>query len=210
MRDKISEILQTDIYGITCEEMSGGRSNPQVVREMIGAGIKIIQYREKEKSKREKLAECRAIRKICNPGVLFIVNDDIDIAILCQADGVHVGQDDLPADEVRKLLGPEMIIGVSAGTPDEVDDAIKRGADYLGVGPVFTTGTKTDAGLPVGLDFLEYVVKNYYIPLVAIGGINCVNIKEVQKSGVPCSAMVSALVASPDIKETVAFIRHVL
>ena len=208
MRKKIMEIFQTDIYGVTCEALSPGRDNLDVVRQMINAGIKIIQYREKEKSKREKYEECRVIREMCKPaGVLFIVNDDVDIAILSKAGGVHVGQDDLPADAVRKLVGPEMVIGVSADTPSEVEDAMARGADYIGVGPVFATGTKADAGDPVGLDLIENIAMNYKIPLVAIGGIDGENIVDVRRRGVPCSAMVSALVSCGDLSAEVQRIR---
>jgi thiamine-phosphate pyrophosphorylase len=208
MRKKANEIFQTDIYGITCEALSAAGDNLEVVRQMVNAGVKIIQYREKDKPKKEKLEECKVIREMCKPaGVLFIVNDDVDIAILCKAGGVHVGQDDLPVDQVRRLVGPEMIIGVSADTPGEVEDAIACGADYIGIGPVFTTDTKPDAGEPVGLDLVEFMAKNYKIPLVAIGGINGENIIEVRRRGIPCSAMISALVGCEDIAVRVAEIR---
>ncbi|MBS4031560.1 MAG: thiamine phosphate synthase [Clostridiales bacterium] len=211
MREKVNEIFQTDIYGITCEALSATGDNLEVVRQMINAGVKIIQYREKDKPKKEKLEECKVIREMCKPArVLFIVNDDVDIAILCKAGGVHVGQDDLPADQVRKLVGPEMIIGVSADTPGEVEDAIARGADYIGIGPVFTTGTKADAGEPVGLELVEFMAKNYKIPLVAIGGIDGKNIIEVRRRGIPCSAMISALVGCDDIVSRVAEIRKTI
>lgn len=208
MRKDVATIFQTDIYGVTCEALSPGQDNLNVVRQLLQAGVRIIQYREKEKSKREKYEECRVIREMCKPaGVLFIVNDDVDIAILAGAGGVHVGQDDLPADAVRKLVGPEMIIGVSADTPGDVEDAIARGADYVGAGPVFATDTKPDAGVPVGLELIEFVAKNYKIPLVAIGGINENNIVDVRKRGVACSAMVSALVGYEDVVAQVAKIR---
>lgn len=211
MRARVAEIFQTDLYGITCEALTPGGDNLEAVRQMVNAGVKIIQYREKEKPRREKYEECRVIRELCKPaGVLFIVNDDVDIAILSKAGGVHVGQDDLPADAVRRLVGPDMVIGVSAGTPAEVEDAIARGADYVGIGPVFATGTKGDAGEPVGLDFIEYVAKNYKIPLVAIGGINGENVLAVRRRGVPCSAMVSALVGCKDIAAQVKSIRQAI
>jgi thiamine-phosphate pyrophosphorylase len=205
----VAEIFQTDLYGVTCEALTPGEDNLEAVRQMINAGVKIIQYREKEKSRREKYEECRVIREMCKPaGVLFIVNDDVDIAILCQARGVHVGQDDLPADAVRKLVGPDVVIGVSAGSVMEVEDAIARGADYIGVGPIFSTATKGDAGEPVGLDFLKWVAEHYKIPLVAIGGINEENIIDVRRQGVPCSAMVSALVGCDNIQARVKSIRQ--
>lgn len=209
MRKHVKSIFQTDIYGITCEELTPGRDNLEAVRKMIHAGVKIIQYREKDKPKREKYEECKVIREMCKPaGVLFIVNDDVDIAILSKACGVHVGQDDLPADAVRSLVGPEMVIGVSADTPAQVQDAVARGADYIGVGPVFSTKTKPDAGQPVGLDLIELIACQFQVPLVAIGGINGENIVDVRRRGVPCSAMVSALVGCADIEAAVAAIRE--
>ena len=200
--------LQTDIYGITCEELSCGRDNIEVVRQMILAGIQVIQYREKEKTKRQKYEQCLAISKMCQAAdVLFIVNDDVDIALMVKAGGVHVGQDDLPADAVRKLVGEEMIIGVSAGNPEEAAEAAFRGADYLGIGPVFSTGTKPDAGEAVGYDFVDFMVQNSSLPLVAVGGINAENIENVYRRGVHCAAMVSALVGAPDLCAAVKSLR---
>jgi len=203
------KLPQTDIYAITCEKLSRGRDNLEVVKQLLAAGVKIIQYREKEKTKKEKYRQCLALSKMCREaGALFIVNDDVDIAILTDAGGIHVGQDDLPADAVRKLVGPKMIIGVSAGTPQEAADAVEHGADYLGVGPVFGTGTKEDAGKPVGLDFLKFVAQKYRLPLVAIGGINADNIHLVSGAGIKYFAMISALVAADDITAAVHGLRR--
>ena len=144
-------ILDTDIYCLTGEKFSLGRSNVEVVREMLDAGVRLIQYREKEKKAGAKLDECRAIREMTRrAGASFIVNDDIDIAILVEADGVHVGQHDLPVEEVRRLVGRDMAIGLSTHTPEEARDAVRRGADYIGVGPIFKTFTKEDVVDPVG------------------------------------------------------------
>ncbi|NLM52225.1 MAG: thiamine phosphate synthase [Firmicutes bacterium] len=207
----MAKFPQTDIYGITCEKLSKGRDNLEVVKQLLAAGVKIIQYREKEKTKKEKLRQCLAISKMCREaGALFIVNDDVDIAMLTEAGGIHVGQDDLPADAVRKLVGSKMLIGVSAGTPQEAAEAVARGADYLGIGPVFGTGTKEDAGKPVGLEFLKFMVQNYSLPLVAIGGINAENIHLVSGTGITCFAMVSALVAAEDIAAAVHKLRRQL
>ncbi|HZK24665.1 MAG TPA: thiamine phosphate synthase [Oscillospiraceae bacterium] len=201
--------LQTDIYGITCEAMSAGRSNLETVRELLQAGVQIIQYREKEKTKREKFAQCLALSKMCKKaGALFIVNDDVDIALAAQADGVHVGQDDLPADIVRALVGSKVIVGVSAGNTKEAAAAVACGADYLGVGPIFATGTKLDAGAPIGLEFLAYLKARYTLPLVAIGGINPENITQVFQSGADSAAMISALVSSSELGATVRATRQ--
>lgn len=206
--DKLS-FFNTDIYGITCESLSRGRDNITVVQELVRAGVRIIQYREKEKGKREKLVQCRAIAEICREnGALFIVNDDVDVALLCEADGVHVGQSDLPVNEVRRLMGPGAVLGVSADTPPAVAEAINNGADYIGVGPLFATGTKSDAGHPIARDTLKEIVRVSTVPLVAIGGINADNILEVHRAGITLCAMISALVAVPDIGAAVRGIRQ--
>ncbi|MCL0100678.1 thiamine phosphate synthase [Peptococcaceae bacterium] len=202
------DCLNTDIYAITSEEHSLGRSNIEVVEQLIKAGVKIIQYREKEKKKLYKFKECKIIREMTKrAGVTFIVNDDVDIALAVKADGVHVGQEDLPVEEVRKIVGEGMIIGLSTHSPAQAMEAVKKGADYIGVGPIFPTKTKKDVCYPVGFEYLDYVVKNIKIPFVAIGGIKEHNIKEVQKRGATCFAMVTELVGARDIAAKVKAIR---
>ncbi|MCL0052738.1 thiamine phosphate synthase [Peptococcaceae bacterium] len=202
------DCLNTDIYAITSEEHSLERSNIEVVEQLIKAGVKIIQYREKEKKKLYKFKECKIIREMTKrAGVTFIVNDDVDIALAVKADGVHVGQEDLPVEEVRKIVGEGMIIGLSTHSPAQAMEAVKKGADYIGVGPIFPTKTKKDVCDPVGFEYLDYVVKNIKIPFVAIGGIKEHNIKEVQKRGATCFAMVTELVGARDIAAKVKAIR---
>ncbi|WP_427340156.1 thiamine phosphate synthase [Caloranaerobacter sp. DY30410] len=204
------DFLDTDIYGITAEEFSLGRTNIQVVEEMIKAGIKIIQYREKEKSKLEKYNECKAIRKLTkDSGVTFIVNDDVDIAIAVEADGIHLGQDDMPIEEVRKIAG-NMIIGLSTHNIEQAKTAVKKGADYIGVGPIFNTTTKKNVEKSEGLKYLKWVSENIPIPYVAIGGIKESNIIEVKKYGGKCFAMISEIVGSPNIVKKVESIRKLL
>jgi thiamine-phosphate pyrophosphorylase len=202
---------ETDIYGITCEKISRAGDNIEVVRQMLAAGIKIIQYREKEKTKKEKFRQCEIIGKMCKEaGALFIVNDDVDVALLTGAGGVHLGQSDLPADAVRRLAGPEMIIGVSVSSREEAGEARRRGADYLGVGPVFPTGTKPDSGEAIGLEGLADIALSTPLPVVAIGGINSENIALVFRKGAKCAAMISALVSADDIAAEVGKIRRCL
>ena len=205
-------VLDTDIYGITAEEYSLGRSNIEVVKAMIDAGIRVIQYREKDsKSIKERYEECKKIRKLTKEAnVTFIINDYIDIAILVRADGIHIGQDDLPIEEVRKLVGPEMIIGLSTHSPEQAQDAVRRGADYIGVGPIFSTSTKKNIGNVAGLEYLDYVVKNHDIPLVAIGGIKVENIAEIKKRGAKCICLVTEIVGARDMGKTVQKIRDIL
>jgi len=195
-----NDIIDTDLYCITSEEHSRGRNNIEVVREMIKAGVKVIQYRDKEKKLLQKHNECLKIREMTKEaGVTFIVNDHVDIAILVKADGVHIGQDDLPVEKVRELVGEEMIIGISTHSPKQAEEAVKRGADYIGVGPIYKTYTKKDVCEPVGLDYLRYVVRNIPIPHVAIGGIKQHNMHEVIECGAKCIAMVTEIVGADDI-----------
>lgn len=199
------------IYGITDDGLSLGRSVLEVTRAMLLAGIKIIQYREKEKKAGLMLQECRAIRKLTQEaGACFIVNDHVDIAILCNADGVHVGQDDLPVAEVRRLVGPEKIIGLSTHCPEQALNALALGADYIGVGPIFATQTKKDVCAPVTLEYLDWVVANISLPFVAIGGIKRHNVAEVVRHGATCCAMVSEIVGAPDISRRVCEIRQAM
>jgi len=207
----LKNIFNTGLYAITSEEHSCGRNNIDVVRQMIDAGIKIIQYREKEKKALYKYQECKAIRKLTQEaGVFFIVNDDIDIAILVKADGVHIGQEDLPIEEVRSLVGDEMVIGLSTHSHQQAQDAVRRGADYIGVGPLFQTNTKKDVCAPVGLEYLEYVVHHIDIPFVAIGGIKEHNVADVVKKGATCVAMVTEIVGAHNIGEKIRNIKQII
>lgn len=203
--------LDTDIYCITAEEHSMGRSNIEVVKAMIASDIKIIQYREKNKKLRDKYNECLIIRSLTKEaGVTFIVNDNIDIAMMVKADGVHIGQDDLPIEKVRELVGEDMIIGLSTHSSAQANDAVLRGADYIGVGPIYKTYTKIDVCESVGLSYLDYVVKNITIPFVAIGGIKLHNLKEVTAKGAKCISLVTEIVGALDIKSQIEEIRRIM
>lgn len=194
------------IYGITAEKFSKGRSNIEVVQQMIAGGIGIIQYREKRphKSFAEMLSECQTIRALTREaGVLFIINDYADIAQLVDADGVHVGQDDFPVPEVRRLIGPHKLIGLSTHGPEQADAAIAAGADYIGVGPLYATQTKDDVCAPVGLEYLDYVVQHSPLPFVAIGGIKEHNLAQVMAHGAKTLCLVTEVVGSDDIAATV-------
>ena len=202
------KLPDTDLYCITDSGLSKGRKNIEVVRDLVDAGIKIIQYREKEKPMQDMLSECREIRILTKEsGVFFIVNDHVDLAIAASADGVHIGQDDMPIEEVRKLVGERMTIGLSTESPGQAEDAVRRGADYIGAGPVFKTDTKKDVSDPVGLEYLDYVAGNIDIPFVAIGGINEENVSEVVSHGAKYIAMVSEIVSAEDIIKKIENIR---
>ena len=203
--------FNTELYCITAEELSMGRSNIEVVKDMIGAGVKIIQYREKDKKMQDKYRECSAIRELTKAaGVTFIVNDDIALAMIVQADGLHIGQDDLPIEKVRELVGDKMIIGLSTHCPAEAQQAVVSGADYIGVGPMFKTATKKDVCDPVGFEYLEYVAQNISIPFVAIGGIKISNIPEVVKHGAQCLAIISEITTASDIFKRISQVKEVI
>ena len=202
-------VLPPGIYGITAEKFSRGRSNVTVVREMIAGGVAVIQYREKHgaKSYREMLAECRAIRQLTRDcGVPFIVNDYVELAMLADADGVHLGQDDLPVAAVRKRVGSK-IIGLSTHSPNQARAALAAGADYIGVGPLFETQTKDDVCAPVGLDYLDYVLREIPLPAVAIGGIKLHNINQVIERGARTICLVTEIVGAEDIAGMVRRLR---
>ncbi len=196
------------LYGITAENFANGRSNLECVKEMIKSGIKIIQYREKYKSLKEKAKEAKEIAKICKDnGIIFIVNDHVDIALLVEADGVHVGQDDMDIKDVRKIVGNDMIIGVSTHAPDEALKAQNDGADYIGVGPIFKTTTKKRE--PVGLEYLEFVVKNINIPYVAIGGIKKYNFDKIVQTGAKRICLVSEIVGAKNIEKMISDLKNI-
>lgn len=201
MRDRI--IIPEGIYGITGDNFAHGKSNLQCVKAMIEGGIKIIQYRDKTKCIKEKVKEAREIRELCRKnGVVFIVNDHVDIALLVDADGVHIGQDDMEPSDVRKLIGDDKIIGLSTHSEEQGMKAyLNPDVDYIGVGPIFPTTTKDTA--PVGLGYLEYAVKNLHLPFTAIGGIKEHNLHEIISRGAKNVCLVSDIVGAEDIAEKV-------
>ncbi len=202
---------ETDIYAITDAGLSLGRSLEEVVSALMGAGVRILQYREKKLKAGAMLEECRLLRRLTKEaGACFIVNDHIDIAMLVHADGVHVGQEDLPVPEVRSLVGSEMIIGLSTHMPEHAREARNLGADYIGVGPIFATNTKEDVVDPVGYEYLDWVARNTDLPFVAIGGIKRHNIAEVARHGARCCSLVSELVGAPDIRTRVEDVRKAM
>lgn len=208
--NRLKFFLTTDVYGITGERFANGRTNIEVASKMMDAGIKVIQYREKDKDKNEKYLDCVRIREMTREnGVFFIVNDDVDIALSVKADGIHIGQNDMPVNSVRKLVG-NMIIGVSTHNPEQAKEAVKNGADYIGVGPIFSTQTKKNIEQSKGLEYLKWVSEHIKIPHVTIGGIKESNIKQVKEHGGTCFAMISEIIGSDDIGIKVEKIRKKL
>lgn len=187
------------LYAVTDRAWVGRQTLCQQVEAALQGGVTCVQLREKHLDRDAFLAEARQICALCRRyGVPFIVNDDLDVALACGADGIHVGQDDMPAAEVRRRAGRRLIVGVSAHTPEEARLAEAAGADYLGAGAVFGSATKTDASLltPAGL---QAVCAAVHIPVVAIGGVNARNILQLQGSGAAGAAVVSGIFGAPDI-----------
>ena len=187
------------LYAVTDRAWLGKRQLWEQVEDAIRGGATFIQLREKELDNQRFLEEAIQIKKITDQyHIPFVINDDVDIAIACGADGVHVGQKDMEARSVREKLGNNKIIGVSVQTVEQAIAAEKNGADYLGVGAMFPTSTKEDAA-DVSFDTLKAICNAVSIPVVAIGGINAKNVMQLKGSGVDGIAVVSAIFAANNI-----------
>ncbi|WDP84451.1 MAG: thiamine phosphate synthase [Desulfobacter sp.] len=200
------------IYGILGESFSLGRTNVEMAQRLVDGGVDILQYREKahEKDRKNMLAECMEIRKItADAGVPFIVNDFLDIALITEADGVHLGQEDLPVARVKQTA-PHLMVGCSTHSPEQAAQAVADGADYIGVGPIFATRTKADVCDAVGLGYLDHVVANLSIPFVAIGGIKRHNLKSVADCGATTLCLVTEILGASDISGRLNEIRKIL
>ena len=186
------------LYAVTDRHWLNGRTLLEVVRESLDGGVTMLQLREKTLEEGAFLEEARALQALCRERhVPFIVNDNVDIARAMGADGVHVGQEDMAAKKARALLGPDKILGVSAHNPEEARKAQEDGADYLGCGAAFVTGTKLDAK-PITAEMMKAVTESVEIPVVAIGGITEDNIPKLTGRGLAGAAVVSAIFAAED------------
>ncbi len=174
------------------------------VRVAVGAGVRMVQYRNKTSSTRVLYDDARILNGICSGNdVRFIINDRIDIALSVGADGVHIGRDDMPFTAARKLMGSGRIIGVTVHNVEEAIEAVAWGADYLGVSPIFATGTKADAGEPCGTGTLAEIRRAVDIPIAAIGGIDLSNVDSVIEAGADMVCAISALVSRPDMVDEI-------
>lgn len=197
------------IYLVTDESCLQGRALIDCVREALEGGVTLVQYRAKTASSAEMYAEALQLKALCDSfNVPLIINDRLDIAMAVGAAGVHLGQDDLPCAAARKLLGEDYIIGVSAHNPAEAKAALQSGADYLGCGAVFGTATKADVK-KLGTDGLAAICKAKGLPVVGIGGVTADNYREVRAAGADGAAIVSGILAQPDIRTTVRAIAKV-
>ncbi len=176
-----------------------GRSLVQTVKEAVEGGVTMVQLREKDIDTRRFIEEALELKALLSPlGVPLIINDRVDVALAADADGVHIGQSDMPYAIARRLLGPDRIIGLSVENMDQVAQADALDVDYIGISPVFATPTKTDTARPFGLEGLREAVRITKHPTVAIGGMNASTAAEVMATGTDGIAVVSAIIAAPD------------
>ena len=186
-------------YFITDSKLSRA-GNESDVLSAVSCGVEVVQYRNKNAQTLQMYEEALRLREICLGGdCLFLINDRLDIALAVEADGVHVGQTDMPCLQARRLLGPEKVIGVTVHNLAEAVQAECEGADYLGVSPIFQTATKPDAGKPAGIRLIEEIQDQVDIPLVAIGGINHANASQVIGAGADALCAISSVVAEENV-----------
>ena len=195
----MARTIDYSLYLVTDRAAARGRGLAGIVRAAVQGGVSVVQLRDKDAGTRDSLRLALELQALLEPlGVPLIVNDRLDLALACGAAGVHLGQDDLPCDLARRLMGDELIIGVSVSTPEEARRATGEGADYLGVSPVFDTPTKRDTPTATGLAGLAAIRAVTHLPLIAIGGLNVGNAGSVMAAGADGIAVVSALMAAAD------------
>ncbi len=203
--------MDLSLYLVTDRSLSRGRTLEEIVRAAIAGGVTTIQLREKEASTADFHALGLIVRDLTRAaGVTFIVNDRLDIALACSADGVHVGQDDMPAAVARRLIGPDRILGVTAADAEQARLAVEAGADYIGCNAVWATPTKTDTGAPLGTAGLRDLVADSEAPVVAIGGIKAANAPDVLATGVAGIAVVSAICSAENPEAAARELRRVV
>ncbi len=202
--------MKYDLYVVTDEHLSHGHSHAEIAKLAVSGGADVIQLRDKEMSSADLFSTAKQIRKITKGKALFIVNDRVDIALASEADGVHLGQDDLPVDVVRLLVPDDFIIGISVGSVSEALKGVKNGADYVAVSPVFSTDSKPDAGQGHGLESIAAIRKAVpkKIPVIGIGGIDTGNAAGVIYAGLDGVAVISAVVSAPDIEKATRNLRE--
>lgn len=200
-----------DLYVVTDSDLSKGHTDAEVARLAYEGGADAVQLRMKHSDGREMLKQAMEIRKVADEFCkFFFVNDRVDIAMASGADGVHLGQSDIPLEVARDLMGETAIIGISVDNVDQAIAAAEGGADYIGIGSIFNTSTKPDAKQGVGLGAIYEIREAVDIPIVAIGGINRGNIQDVVRAGADAAAVVSAVVAQDDVKAAAHELRDLI
>jgi thiamine-phosphate pyrophosphorylase len=210
----IERFKKARLYVITCPPTSGPEGYEAMVSAACEGGADVLQFRDKLITGRERYTVAARLRKICaNAGVLFIVNDALEVALTIAADGVHLGQDDLPVAEAKKLMHPmgikNFLVGCSTHSLEQALEAERQGADYIGIGPVFATPTKPTYN-PVGLELVKAVTKAVRVPHVAIGGIDATNVVHVLSAGAERVAVVRAVCGQDDIAGAVRIMKQAI
>jgi len=203
--------IDYSLYLVTDAGLGRGRSTHQIVEAAMRGGVTMVQYREKTASTRRMIDEALDLRQLCRTySVPFIINDRLDVALAVDADGLHVGQDDMPAGLARKLLGPGKLLGVSVENARQARLALDDGADYVGASPIFATPTKPDAPPAIGLQGLQELARNTSLPIVAIGGVNASNAASVLRAGAGGLAVVSAIVSAEDVEQAARELKRII
>jgi len=206
--ERMKRFAETDLYVVITEKMCKGRSSEFVLEECLKAGVRLVQFREKDGEDRKKYEKAMRFRKITNDyGALLIIDDRIDLAWMVGADGVHLGQSDLPIPEARKVA-PHFILGASTHSLEQALRAQEEGASYVNIGPLFPTQTKETSVPPLGVEALEKIATHLKIPFTCMGGIKLENIDEVLKRGACHIAVVTAVTAAEDIQQAVRQLRE--
>jgi len=203
MLDRLHLCVITDV------RLARGHDHVAIAEAALAGGADMIQLRDKTGTLRDLLPQAQAIQALCRArGAVFIVNDRVDLALAADADGAHVGQEDLPAASARRLLGPRRLMGVSTHSLAQAEAAQQVGADYIGFGPMFATGTKDTGYTPRGLEALRGIRRAVSLPILVIGGISLENVSLVIEAGATAPAVISAVVAAPDIAAAAAAFRQ--
>ncbi len=196
------------LYLVTDRDLCNGRSLIDVIAEAVAGGVSVVQLREKDISTKAFIELAKEVKKILAPhNVPLIINDRLDVMAAAQADGIHVGQNDMSPKDIRNIVGHECIVGLSVNTVEQIEEAKNFDVDYIGLGPIFPTMTKTDADPPVYKDGLAKARLLYPYSIVAIGGINATNAEELFEAGADGIAVVSAICSAPDPMQAAAFLR---
>jgi len=203
--------IDYSLYLVTDRGLARGRSTLEIVKAAVQGGVTCVQLREKKCSTLEFIEQARTVKDFLKArGVPLVINDRVDVALAVEADGVHLGQTDMPLAIAKKILGGSMFIGISAESLEDALEAEKGGADYLGVSPIYGTPTKTDTAPALGLEGLRDIRKAVNIPLVGIGGLNPGNAPEVIRNGADGVAVVSAIVAADDPGQAAAKLKRII
>ncbi len=208
LAERMKKFEDSDLYVVITEKMCKGRSSNYILEECLKAGVKIVQFREKEGDDKDKFLKAKKFREITNQyEALLIIDDRVDIALMVEADGVHLGQKDLPISEVRKIA-PELIIGASTHSIEQAIKAQEEGASYINIGPIFPTQTKTATAEPLGPEAIEKTIPHLKVPFTCMGGIKLENIEEVLKRGALHIAVVTAVTEAENIQKATTELRQ--